>query len=251
MKTSYRVGIAPDGQPLDLGLEEIFRILESEDTDPFTLLDPFGLIAYTSDLPKSEKFRLYVDFLLHATSTGPQNYANLIHFNVSAIRCFSTFNSLFSRISLKFNLDDAEDKKYYDFLLSSGFTPSSLEVDTLAYNLSRIEVEAAPGLPSDTAFQIFASRLYKDAIATACERYLNTNNHNLNVRRKIAYNREVNAIDQDISDLGQIFASSGYAKSIDNDVAIFTSYKGHHIGIFSNWRDNFTERVLATVKNIK
>lgn len=251
MKTSYRVGIAPDGQPLSLGLEEIFRILESEDTNPFTLLDPFGLIAYTSDLPKSEKFRLYVDFLLHATSTGPQNYTNLIHFNVSAIRCFSTFNLLFPRISLKFDLDDAEDKKYYDFLLSSGFTPSSLEVDTLAYNLSRIEVEAVPGLPSDTASQIFASRLYKDAIATACERYLNTNNHDLNVRRKIAYNREVNAIDRDISDLGQIFASSGHAKSIDNDVAIFTSYKGHRISIFSNWRDDFAERVLDIVKNIK
>ena len=250
MKTSYKVGIVPDGQSLDLDLEEIFRILETEDTSPFTLLDPFVLIAHTSDLPKSEKFRLYVDFLLRATSTEPQNCANLIHFNISAARCFSTFNLLFPRISLKFDLDDAEDKKYYDFLLSSGFTPSSLEVDTLAYNLSRIEVEAVPGLPSDTAFQIFASRLYKDAIATACERYLNTSNHDLNVRRKIAYNREVNAIDQDILNLGQAFSLNDHAKSIDDDVAVFTSCK-NRISIFTNWRDDFTERVLATVKNIK
>ena len=251
MKTSYKVGIAPDGQSLDLGLEEIFHILESKDTNPFTLLDPFGLIAYTSDLPKSEKFRLYVDFLLNATSTDTQGYVNPIHFNISAVRCFSTFSLLFPHISLKFDLDDAEDQKYYNFLLNAGFTPSSLEVDTLTYNLSRIEVEATPGLSSDTAFQTFTNRLYKDTIATVCERYLNTNNHDLNVRRKIAYNGEVNDIDRSVLDLGQAFLAQRHIENLDEDVAVFTNYKGYNIGIFTNWRDDFATRVLETVKKIK
>ena len=82
MKTSYKVGIGPDNQLLDLSLEEIFRILEAEEPAPFTILDPYYLISCMENLSKAERFRLSIDFLLHATSDKEQSCPNLIHYNI-------------------------------------------------------------------------------------------------------------------------------------------------------------------------